>query len=619
MAYQPGKRMAHWVGLNHQNRIPSRWVAFDTESRTERGTWGSVQTWRLGVAARWRTDLKVNPGVGVERFHTPLDMWEWVTDFCKPKTRTIVWAHNLSHDVRISDAMTILPQLGWRLDWCNMSSSVSTMTWRSDRGTLTFTDLWSWLPMSLEKVGQLVGLHKKQMPNQDSKQDVWFPYCERDVMIVVEAVQQIVKFVRDHDLGNWQPTGAGMAFATWRHKFMEHKVLVHDNYDALSAERQAMHTGRAEAWKHGKLRGQQWVEVDLRQAYVQIARDTELPTKLKWHFGKISRNQYNELSRRFNVLARVQVHTSVPNLPVYVEGRTLWPVGTFTTWLWDCETSVALATAASVEILEGYVYTKAPILGKWAQWVLDVQEWPDEQASPAIKRWIKHSGRTLIGRIALRTSQWAVWGTNPENETGVSYQVDADEGKVYRLMHAGDRTFREEARVEGHDSLPQITGYIMAECRVQLWRAMLFAGTEHVAHVDTDSLIVSADGVRNLKKYYGAEFDKIWQIKATYNSMDVYGPRNYRGDSVRKTAGIPVKAVETAENRFTGESWSSLARDLAEGRTNSVTVTDRTWKMTKEDPRRLSAAGGGTATWPVTVDQNSKLSSAESSIGTSGS
>lgn len=619
MGRQSQERRSHWIGLNHQNRIPGRWVAFDTEAKRERTPFGEIQTWRLGAAVRWRTDLATKTPPVPELFHTPRELWDFVVGWCKPKTRTVVWAHNLGYDIRISQLMDMLPDLGWHMDWCNLGANVSTMTWRSERGTLTFADLFSWLPMPLKDIGDMVGLKKRDMPADRDRAEFWHKYVCRDVMIVYRAVSEIVEFIRMEDLGNWQPTGAGMAFATWRHKFLKHKVLVHDNAEALDAERKAMHTGRAEAWKHGKLRGQTWVEVDLRQAYVRIARDYELPTKLKFHTGSITLGQYRELTRRFAVLARAEVRTSVPSVPCHHKGNTVWPTGVFDTWLWDGELSIALDNAESVRIRECYVYTRAPILAEWADWVLKTQEREDEQATEVVRRWIKHSGRTLIGRIALRTSQWAVWGANPTGEAGISYEVDADTGRVYRLMHAGTRTFKEEARVEGHDSLPQITGYVMAMCRVWLWEAIQAAGEENVAHCDTDCVLVNVDGLARMRDHYGDRFLELWQIKAMYESLTVYGPRNYRGDGVRKVSGVPGQAVEVSENRFRGESWSSLAGDMAAGRKNSVTITEQPWNLIRKDPRRRTVVGGRGATVPIVVDQKSKSSPAAAPAGPSGS
>ena len=613
------ERQNHWIRLNHQNRIPSRWIEFDTEARKHEGKDVEVQTWRLGCAVRWRSDLKGGDYAEWSHFSTAEDLWEWVTDYCRPKTRTVVWAHNLSYDIRISSAMDILPKLGWHLDWCNLGAQVSTMTWRSDKGTLTFADSTSWLPMPLDKIGELVGVPKMERPGWNAPVREWREYCMNDVRILHKAVQELIGFVRSEDLGNWQPTGAGMAFATWRHKFLRHNILVHNDEDALKAERQAMHTGRAEAWRHGRLIGDQWTEVDLRQAYVHIARDSELPTKLKWHNGPLTLGQYRSLRQWACVLVRAEVRTELPCVPVYHQGRTVWPTGNFTTWLWDCEFDAALESGAEATIREAYVYTRAPVLGEWARWVLEVQERADGHVPDTVRRYVKHSGRTLIGRIALRTAQWAVWGTNPENETGISYLVDSETGVVNRLMHVGDRTMVEEARIEGQDSLPQITGYITAACRVQLWRAMVAAGTDNIAHVDTDSVLVNAEGLERLRREYAADFDSTWQIKATYRHLTVYGPRNYRADGVRKTAGIPQGAKEIGANQFDGVTWSSVAKDMANGDLSSVTISKRSWEVTKKDPRRRTAPGGRTRTVPYVLDQTSKSLPASSTPGSAGS
>jgi hypothetical protein len=295
-------------------------------------------------------------------------------------------------------------------------------------------------------------------------------------------------------------------------------------------------------------------------------------------------------------------------VPVYHKGRTIWPAGHFSTWLWDCELDAALESGAEATIREAYVYTRAPVLSEWASWVLEIQQREQDSVSPVVQRYVKHSGRTLIGRIALRTAQWAVWGTNPENETGISYIVDEETGVVNRLMHVGDRTMIEEARVEGQDSLPQITGYIMAASRCRLWEAMGVAGFDNIAHVDTDSILANGDGVRRLRDHYGASFEDIWQPKGTYRCLTVYGPRNYRADGVRKAAGIPGRAVEPEPNKFKGETWSSMAGDLSAGSTGSVTVMFKSWEMTKKDPRRNNAPGGRGRTVPRVLDQSAKSS-----------
>jgi len=106
----------------------------------------------------------------------------------------------------------------------------------------------------------------------------------------------------------------------------------------------------------------------MRTAYTHIAAESELPTKYKFTTGAITTRQYEELSSRYRVLCLCDVSTDLPVVPYHNGERTLWPVGRFTTWLWDVEVNELLGEGQGVRILRSHVYTKAPILGDWAHW-----------------------------------------------------------------------------------------------------------------------------------------------------------------------------------------------------------------------------------------------------------
>ena len=349
-------RAYHWIKPNHQTRLPNRWISFDSEARSEYCGDVETQYWRMGAAIRWREDLKTGDHAEACTFDCALDLWEWVTDFCKPRQRTAMFAHNLGYDVRVTEALDVLPKLGWRLEWCNLDRNVSAMTWRSDNGTLVLWDTWTWLPLPLNTIAPSVGLRKLNMPPDTAKHWRWEKYCMRDAEIGYRVVKELIAYLRKNQLGNWQPTGAGMAYATWRHKFLTHKVLVHADREVIAAERKAMHTGRAEAWRHGLVKGDTWTEVDLRNAYVTIAAECDLPTKVKFKTGAMSLAQFHNLTRSYRVLAFCDISTLAPVVPYHTGSRTIWPVGAFASWLWDTEVD-RLSSA------RGYV-TCCPDLGQ---------------------------------------------------------------------------------------------------------------------------------------------------------------------------------------------------------------------------------------------------------------
>lgn len=572
--------------------MPRRWIAFDTEATAEIDGDVETQRWQMGCAISWRTDLKTGDHAQLATFDNPMALWQWVTDFAHAGQRTVIVAHNLGYDARIADVFNLLPRCGWELEWCNLDRNVSAMTWRGPKGTLVFMDSWTWLPVPLRDIGTSIQLPKLRMPHAKAKLWQWEEYCSRDAEIVYRAMSTIINFVKSNHLGNWQPTGAGMAYAVWRHKFMHHKVLVHDDIDAITAERSAMHTGRAEAWRHGTLLGDMWTELDMRNAYVTIASECDLPTKLKLRYGALSLAEYDRLTHVYAMLAKVKITTSDPVVPQHHDGRTRWPVGTFQTWLWDTEIALAREHDADIQIIDSYAYTRAPILRDWAYWILSLVNDNTCATDPVIRTWAKHCGRALIGRLSLRVPTWEMYGGNPGGHAGMSWLTEATTGRETRMLHVGARTLIETERTEGRDSLPQVTGWIMAECRARLWRAMRVAGLDEIAHVDTDSVIVTRRGLAALADDLGPDFAARWKVKGTWRVMRVYGPRNYRAGPLRKASGVPRKATETAVNTFAGEQWSGLAGDLEGGHAGAVTITRSTWTLDAPDRRRADAPGG---------------------------
>ncbi|HEY6277146.1 MAG TPA: hypothetical protein VIX86_12535, partial [Streptosporangiaceae bacterium] len=487
-------RVAHWVRHNSTERMPHRWIVADSEAQSHTEDGAEIQVLRCASAVRWSDDPRAWCDDEWADFTSAADFWEWVSAHCRKGTRTVLWFHNASYDLRTLDAFAQLPAIGWQLEWCNLDRDATVVTWRSDAGTLVIADTWTWLAKPLAAVAGMTGIAKPRLPGPSATLATWLRRCRADVGITAEAVRQLVSFVKAEHLGNWQPSGAGMGYATWRHRFLTHKVLVHNDAPALAAEREAMHAGRAEAWWHGEAPGGPFTEWDCHMSYPRIAAECDVPVKLFAYDDHPSATVHEWARKHWTILARVIVRTDVPVVPHNTGQRVIWPVGEFTTVLWQPELDLIRATGGSYRVIEQWRYNAAPALREWAQWSMGICASPDSRVTPVQRTWVKHQSRAVIGRLALRSKSWELWGGNPYGWLGLSEMVDDDTGETSRMMHVGSRTFCEGERRESSSSLPQITGYIMSVARVRLWEACAAAGICHVVHVDTDSLITGAAG-----------------------------------------------------------------------------------------------------------------------------
>lgn len=586
----------HWIRPNHTTRVPRRWICLDTEARQHDTDGGAVQTWRVGVTSFDRCDTDdhhwIEPQFEVHQ--DPAGLWRYVDAKSRRRARTVVVSHNMGYDVRISRALEYLPALGWSIHRLAVHERSLTMTLRRDGRTLILADSMAWLPMALAKVGGLVGAEKTPLPDWDADASEWVQRCTRDVEILRAAVLDLVRWVESGDLGNWQKTGAGQAWAHWRHAHYTHRVMVHSDPEARAAEVASMHSARCEAWRHGTLRGQWFEEWDLPLAYPVAARDLQLPTVLSAYRTAPPWSWVRRAAAQRRVLVTARVTTPAPTLPVEHDGRTLWPVGTFQGTWWESELTQAMHYGAKVTPLHAWTYRAAPALASWADWVISAATDPTVTGSHVRMAAAKHMARALIGKFAVRWTPWEEWGHMPDEVAPYEQVYDAENDRSGRVLTLGSQSWVGWQRQYGADALPAITSAVMAEVRIRLWALMNAAGLENVAYVDTDSLMVNRSGADALRSLVASGGGWGVRLKARHQRLVIMGPRQLIIDDVTRVAGVPKSATWATRQTMRGQVWESVETALKNGRTGEVLIRPGSWRLAGVDRRRAHLPRGRT-------------------------
>lgn len=582
-----GGAKVHYVRGSGNSNQTRRHVFFDTEATTHYANGIQTQRWQLGCARYLDTDSRRSePVMFDEDYVDPQELWRVVGEFTRPKTRTIVWAHNLAYDLRISRALEILPRMGWTLTAINLDGVSAWAKWTFDSRTLVMADFTSWVSVPLSRIGGWLNIEQEPLPLKPDDIPGMFKRCRQDVVILQSAVSQTLKWLEDNDLGPLQITGAGQSWAAFRRRFMTHKILVHDDQVARAAERRSIWTGRTETWRHGKYDTFPTWEFDLARAYATIARDTELPTVHVGSLPHMSVDNFRKWSASRRILSEVTVTTSQPLVPTSHDDRILFPVGTFRTTLWDCEIHLLLAHGAAVHLGISFVYTREPCLSAWASWVLSAIDPENPTVGPLQARILKQWSRALVGRFALQYRSWEDAGTSDVPELLLTRVVGPGEVKGAQLFHVGHAIKELGGMAETENALPQLTGYITSMCRVRLWELMEVAGLENVFYTDTDSLIVNAEGRENLLARIALDGAYGLTEKQRIRHLELQGPRALTVDGVRRHSGVPRRARPTGSDEVVGEVWEGLGEALRHGRPDVVKVTERHFKIAGGDRRR---------------------------------
>lgn len=586
------ERAWHYIKRNETTRQPRRHIFIDTEARIRKEGATHEQEWRLGVAI-YASGAKGRRYTTEARDYDKADaLWADVSAFSRAETRTVLWAHNLGYDARISRMFTILPQLGWNLTGHAISSQSTWFEWKRDKATLLMCDSTSVFPTTIAQMGKWFGFTKPEIALDAGTDADWLNRCRVDCNILATAVLAYLDWLETEDMGNWQMTGNGQSWAAFRHKFLTHNMCVHDDEEALKAERRAMWTGRCEAYWLGEWRNEQLYEFDFTTAYARIARDSALPVKL---LGKLPDGyDWNRIlsSEKSALLAQVRVTTREPVVPAEHGGRILWPVGTFETILWDVEINALLNVGARIEYLQGWAYRKAPALAAWGTWILDQLGSDDKDVSAWQKSILKHWSRALIGRMAMTYRQWEEYATMPGSDVKSGAFYDRDTGEEFDYMQIGKTLWRDAGRVEWSESMPMVTGYVQAIARVQLWNILKEMPERSVLYVDTDSLFVTRQHVETMGDIANRISGGSLRLKRVWDGFSIYGPRQIVTGPQTRVSGLPKRAIRVAKREFEGETWDTLRGALKRGNLGTVITRERRWHIDGVDHRRKGRGFG---------------------------
>lgn len=581
--------------------MPSAHLAVAVTGRTVDAGGAVAYCWDEGAAVGFkrRAGQGFTPDDG-RTFTAPVDLWADVLSRLRPQTRLVLWGHQIARLLRLSDALRMLPALGLPLDAIALRADAAWAKFTDGSRTVLCVDLQSWAPASLTVLrGDL------SVPDAPARRAGAHPWDNgsialRDAQTIAQAACQCLALVAAEHLGPWRPTGAGQSHAAWRHRFLTDRPLIHDHVDALAAERRACWTGRAEAWQHGELTAGPYCEIDLTAAYCQIAADLDLPAVLCRDTGRLGPGEYQRLTEAHRVLAHCTITTREPVVPTLHGGHIVWPAGRFTTTLWDPEIDLALANGADVRITRAWAYERRPVLAAAARYVLDRLTADAEDVTAVQRRMLKHWARALIGRCALRYGEWADWGTAADDGLSLGAMLDYHTGEEVQVLHVGHRLRALTAEREAPDSLPQIPGWVMSECRRRLWQLTQAVGAEHVAYLDTDAVIVDAAGYARLQGPHAAPLPWPWHLKGQYSRLRIFGPRMLELDGQRRWAGVPLAAQASDDGLFDCDIPISLAESLRRGEPARVDVQHRRIELAPADVRREHLPDGRTT--PIALE-----------------
>jgi len=598
-------RRPHVLTRNAKAEMPTWCIFFDTETYQVPVKEGTVENrLKFGWAYFTRRHRGNQWTEGEwQRFNTSAQFWRFVKTKIRPKAKLVLFAHNMGFDAAVVRAFRFLPKMGYKLvKPIILEDPPTCLTFRpqdedSDGGSIILMDSLNFFRMPLAAIGKFIGKDKLPMPSDGDSISQWDEYCVSDVDILARAIKKYLNMIQEWDLGNFQRTLPGQAFATYRHRFMHHEIFIDSNQKALALARSAYKGGRVEAFQIGKLKGKTFA-LDINSMFPYVMRSLNVPIKLIGYASNATTDDLRAWRKEgLALVAKVLIRTEENAYPFNDEaGRLVFPVGEFEAQLTTPEIDYALAHNNITEVLGVARYHGAVAFREYIDyfWEQRLTAIADKNESLAIL--CKLFLNSFYGKWGQSGIVWEIIREADNLDVKVWEEWDADEDRIRRYRQIGGQVEEKGVEPESLNSHPAIAAHVTAAARMYLWQLLQRAGPQNVFYVDTDSLLVNQTGLNNLKSTIVA--NRLGALKVEWEATDteIKGLKDYsytNGDEhVRKTKGIRKDAKEIAEGVYQQVSFRGVKGMMRAGELNRQIVTTITKHLSRNYTKGVVGANG---------------------------
>lgn len=421
--------------------------------------------------------------------------------------------------------------------------------------------------------------------------------------LIGEAIQANYRFVRDMDLGVMKYTLAGQSMAAFQHRFMKHKILLHDHIEIKKCERASYYAGRVEPFyigeigKHDFNRLVAWHNqddsssppvmgpihmVDCNSMYGHVMKYNYFPTKYVMTVNDPPEDEAKGFHGDYMTIADVTIDSGTHQYPYRLKNDVIYPRGVYRTWLADPEYGKALARGHVKQTHQLVCYQTEQLFAEWVKEIYKARLASKMNGNSQYDKLCRLLLCSLYGKWAQMESPWIdckgevapiPWGTY------VMQTIGDEVPSVYRAI--GGHPQRQGERKELPWNFPAISAFVTSYARVFMDNIRDAIGNDKILYQGVDSLIVTADGLDAMKTANLIDPDELGKFKVKEGGCDghIYGQHDYRIGDKTVIGWKSCEARKRSDGNFQDTIWSGIDAIIAqrpqEGPTSMEIVKQR--------------------------------------------
>lgn len=498
--------------------------------------------------------------------------WVWAISKHRTKTHLYITAHNIIYDMVIVDGFKTLVNKGYELQSFYSKGGVSVFRYKNENGSLTLLDNLNLFPGKLAKYGEKFNLPKLSINFDSTSLEALIIYCERDIDIMIRLWRNWCGFLDKHNLGSFKCTLAATSFNAYRTKYLNHKIYIHNDEQALKQERLSYKGGRVEAFYQGNLNSQEYFYLDINSMYPYVMLKHQYPRSLAGGLKNPSIFYLENRLKFYSVIIDVTLNTKTNPYPFKVNKFTAYPVGSFRTTLSTPEIIYALTNDYIDKIHYIYWYKRAPLFNQYVKDFYQLKLDYHKEGNTEFRTIAKLLLNTLYGKWGQMGFEQNYMGENKNEDISVEYGYDMIRKERFIINTINGKQFITYKTGESRYSFPAIASHVTAYGRIMLFELITLAGPHNCYYCDTDSLIVNEIGYKNLEHLVNDnEIGKL-ALEGRSGEVRINAPKDYVFGGFVKRKGVKKDAVEVSDGVFRQEQWARFNGLVKSGNISEYTT-----------------------------------------------
>lgn len=579
------KRKAHLLKQLKSTTRPTNLVFFDTEtSRAVTLSGERKHSLKLGVAIHCRSRRGERLRQQSEAvFQRNNEFWDYVEAACLGNATLYLIAHNIVFDLVIVDGFQELVRRGWKLESFYTKGLTSIFRWRKGQARIYGLDNGNFFQGKLSDWGKTIGTEKLDIDFATVSDEALITYCRRDVLIMIALWHSWLGFLDDNKCGAFKPTVGSTAISTWRHSYMRKPLYIHNDPLALQLEREAYKGGRTEVLYQGKAPPGQYYYLDINSMYGYVLSRHLYPSGF---YRSVECGSISLLLHKIEhcaVIARVDLNVTENWYPFKQNGFTCYPLGRFQTVLTTPELKLAIQRGWVENVYEMSYYPQKSLFAEYVHDFYNLRKQYLANGNAPYAVICKLLVNSFYGKFGQMGFEQRVIGSALPDEIWSMSVYNVDKNEWLRHISLAGQVYEERRVGEAYNSFPAIAAHVTAYARMQLYKIKQLVPAHHAYYMDTDSLIVDAEGYQAVKHLVRPS--ELGALKIEYESenLEIYAPKDYVMGDMHKIKGIRDDAIELRPGAFQQDQWIRLPGMLARGNVSQYLIQ----KIVKHQRREI--------------------------------